>query len=162
MTLHEKFDNMSVQDALPKFCRIAKRTRNPTDERLWKMIEFKLVNDEVAPLDEMNFLGLLCKVRGGQGERFGAELAQPIRMGYWDELEIFRCADGCQTLATKMAEEIQTKKYGPEPAKVERLSRSHDIDISKDRRDAESRRPGVTESLPWTTGQSEQFLTFLT
>ena len=34
------------------------------------MLEFKLVNDEVAPLDEMNFLGLLCKVRGGQGERF--------------------------------------------------------------------------------------------
>ncbi len=38
------------------------------------MIEFKLVNDEVAPLDEMNFLGLLCKVRGGQGERFGKGL----------------------------------------------------------------------------------------
>ena len=38
------------------------------------MIEFKLVNDEVAPLDEMNFLGLLCKVRAGQGERFGAGL----------------------------------------------------------------------------------------
>ena len=33
-------------------------------------------------------------------------------MGYWDELEIFRCADGCQTLAKKIAEEIQdTNRY---------------------------------------------------
>ena len=46
-------------------------TRSARDERLWKMFEFKLVNDEVAPLDQMNFLGLLCKVKGGQGERFG-------------------------------------------------------------------------------------------
>ena len=73
---------------------ISKR-KKAEDELLWKMIEFKLVNDEVAPLDEMNFLGLLCKVRAGQGERFGAGL-RPMLMGYWDELEIFRCADGCQ------------------------------------------------------------------
>ena len=66
------------------------------------MIEFKLVNDEVAPLDEMNFLGILCKVRAGQGKRFGAGL-KPILMGYWDELEIFRCADGCQQLAKDLS-----------------------------------------------------------
>ena len=78
------YDGMSVQDALPKFCPIAKRTKGNKDEQLWKMIEFKLVNDEVAPLDQMNFLGLLCKVRGGQGKRFGAGL-KPILMGYWDD-----------------------------------------------------------------------------
>ena len=99
------------------FCQISERTKNPTDEPLWKMLEFKLVNDEVAPLDEMNFLGLLCKVRAGQGERFGSRIIAKLPHGYWDELEIFRCADGCQTLATKMAEEIQTKEYGPEHAK---------------------------------------------
>jgi monoamine oxidase len=103
-----QFDKMSVQDALPKFCRIAKRTKGNKDERLWKMIEFKLVNDEVSPLDEMNFLGLLCKVRAGQGERFGEGLP-PIPMGYWDELEIFRCADGCQQLAKAMATEVSQK-----------------------------------------------------
>ena len=42
------YDGMSVQDALPKFCPIAKRTKGNKDERLWKMIEFKLVNDEVC------------------------------------------------------------------------------------------------------------------
>ena len=46
-----------------------------TDEPLWKMIEFKLVNDEVAPLDKMNFLGLLCKVRAGQ------DMNVPVRSG---------------------------------------------------------------------------------
>ena len=84
------------------------------DGPLWKAIEFLLVNDEVAPLDGMNFLGLLCKVRGGQGVRFGTN--DPNPMGYWDELEIFRCADGCQTLAKKMAEEIQTRYRATAPA----------------------------------------------
>lgn len=123
-------DNMSVQDALPKFCQISERKKNPTDERLWKMLEFKLVNDEVAPLDEMNFLGLLCKVRAGQGERC-VENESPLTDGYWQELEIFRCADGCQTLATKIAEKIQTKKYGPEPATVRRLTAVTHINLFK-------------------------------
>jgi monoamine oxidase len=103
------FDNMTVQQALHRVFGLAERKSGNKDERLWKMLEFKLVNDEVGPLDEMNFLGLLCKVRGGQGERFGEGL-RPILMGYWDELEIFRCADGCQLLAKKMAEEIRQKK----------------------------------------------------
>ncbi len=125
-----KYDNMSVQEALPKFCQISERTKNPADEPLWQMLEFKLVNDEVAPLDEMNFLGLLCKVRGGQGERFSPDLPS-LADGYWDELEIFRCADGCQTLATKLAEKIQTKKYGPEPATVRRLTAVTHIHLSR-------------------------------
>ena len=106
--LLKPFDGMSVQEALPKYCKIAKRIKGNKDEQLWKMVEFKLVNDEVAPLDQMNFLGLLCKVRGGQGDRFGAGLS-PILDGYWRELEIFRCADGCQQLAKKMEEEINRK-----------------------------------------------------
>jgi monoamine oxidase len=102
----KKFDGMSVQEALTKIFKIAKRTKE--DKLLWKMIEFKLVNDEVAPLDKMNFLGLLCKVRGGQGEHFGFG-SLPLSMRYWDELEIFRCADGCQQLAKEMAKEIKEK-----------------------------------------------------
>ena len=27
-------------------------------------------------------------------------------MGYWNELEIYRCADGCQTLARKVSAEL--------------------------------------------------------
>jgi monoamine oxidase len=110
----EQFDKMSVADAL------VHRYGVKRSERLWKMIEFKLVNDEVAPLDEMNFLGLLCKVKAGQGVRFRSddtgdlkERLMRVLMRYWNELEIFRCADGCQTLATKMADEIRTK-YGAE------------------------------------------------
>jgi monoamine oxidase len=109
LDLLKRYDNMSVADALEKLCRVS-----PNEQRLWKMIEFKLVNDEVAPLDQMNFLGLLCKVRGGQGIRFRFEddkdKTTPL-MRYWDELEIFRCADGCQTLAKKIAEEIQSKEF---------------------------------------------------
>ena len=138
----QKYDNMSVQEALPKFCQISERTKNPTDEPLWKMLEFKLVNDEVAPLDEINFLGLLCKVRAGQGERFFPDLPS-LPDGYWDELEIFRCADGCQTLATKIAQKIQTRDYGPEPANVRRLTAVTHINLStKVGVTLGSRRPG--------------------
>jgi monoamine oxidase len=125
-----EFDKMSVQEALPRCCKISERYKDTADEPLWQMLEFKLVNDEVAPLDEMNFLSLLCKVRAGQGDRMNPALPG-LRDGYWDELEIFRCADGCQTLATKIAEKIQTKKYGPEPAAVRRLVAVTHINISK-------------------------------
>jgi Monoamine oxidase len=101
-------DLTTVADALQKRYGVS------PSELLWKMLEFKLVNDEVAPLDKMNFLGLLCKVRAGQGLRFRFEdkddKITPL-MRYWDELEIFRCADGCQALATKMANEIQSKGF---------------------------------------------------
>lgn len=101
------------------FRRVADVLKSPPynvspNEPLWKLLEFKLVNDEVAPLEQMNFLGLLCKVRAGQGMRFRFEDPQdkttPL-MRYWDELEIFRCGDGCQALATKMAEEFQSKEF---------------------------------------------------
>lgn len=144
------YDGMSVQDALPKFCPIAKRTKGNKDERLWKMIEFKLVNDEVAPLDEMNFLGLLCKVRGGQGQRFGAGL-KPILMGYWDELEIFRCADGCQELAKRMTTEISQKDGKIWPNTMVKV-----IDISKD--DVRLTWVPVRNGTPDTgSGQVERF-----
>jgi len=89
---------------------------SPT-EPLWKLLQFKLVNDEVAPLEKMNYLGLLCKVRAGQGIFFrfedpkDPEDKKKSLMRYWDELEIFRCADGCQTVAKKIAEEIQSKEF---------------------------------------------------
>jgi monoamine oxidase len=78
----------------------------------------------------MNFLGLLCKVRGGQGERFGKGLP-PIRMGYWNELEIFRCADGCQKLAEKIAEEITStdRERKLSPAKLLHRRAVTDINI---------------------------------
>ena len=78
------------------------------DERLWMEVEYLLVNNEVAPLEEMSFLGLLCKVRAGQLARFITEdTPESHLMNYWNELEIFRCADGCQTMANKMAYEIK-------------------------------------------------------
>jgi monoamine oxidase len=92
------FDNMSVADVLRKH-GVA-----PTSS-LWKMLELRLVNDEVAPLEQMNYLGLLCKVKGGQGDQ--TDLGDSRNMGYWEELEIFRCADGCQSLADQMVAEIK-------------------------------------------------------
>jgi monoamine oxidase len=119
----QQYDNMSVTHAFENFDKVLNDPQYspiPRNGLLWKMLEFKLVNDEVAPLDEMNFLGLLCKVRAGQGKRCVEDDHAPscIKDGYWEELEIFRCADGCQTLANKVADKIQTKQYGPEPAKV--------------------------------------------
>ena len=130
-------DFKSVADALKNRYKVS-----PT-EPLWKMLEFKLVNDEVAPLDKMNFLGLLCKVRAGQGITFRFEddkdKTTPL-MRYWDELEIFRCADGCQALATKIAEDFQSKdfqkKYGARTT-LNLSTAVTDIDLSQ------SKAPGV-------------------
>ena len=104
------WDKMSVADALDQL-------HVPRNSRVWKMLELLLVNDEVAPLEQMNYLGLLCKVKGGQAPRLVPdELKKPCDptkpkipnlMGYWEELEIFRCADGCQALALKMAQQIE-------------------------------------------------------
>lgn len=94
------YDAMSVASALEKIYHV------PRGGTLWKGLQFLLVNNEVAPLEAMNFLGLLCKVRGGQGRTLDG---QSLQTGYWDELEIFRCADGCQKLADKMKTEIETK-----------------------------------------------------
>jgi monoamine oxidase len=101
----DKYDKMSVADALVQLYGVKR------DERLWKAIEFKLVNDEVAPLDRMNFLGLLCKVRGGQNARFGSDDTDDLKerlmklcMRHWKH------ADGCQRLATEMAEEERMKR----------------------------------------------------
>jgi monoamine oxidase len=69
--------------------------------RLWKATQHLLVHDNVSSLEEMNLLGLLCQVKGGQTGTIGEPL-----MGYWDELEIYRCADGCQRLALEIAREV--------------------------------------------------------
>jgi monoamine oxidase len=98
----QDWDNQSVADVLTREHGVIKNSQ------LWKMLQLRLVNDEVAQLEQMNYLGLLCKVKGGQSERF--QLDDPDPMGYWEELEIFRCADGCQSLADKMVAEI--KKNG--------------------------------------------------
>jgi monoamine oxidase len=75
--------------------------------RLHLGIEHLLVNNNVAPLDQLNLLGLMCLVKGGQ---FGPQDTQ--LMGYWEELEIFRAAEGCQTLARAMAGEFATAWRG--------------------------------------------------
>jgi monoamine oxidase len=95
------WDGMSVADAL-----IGLGVKRGS--RLWLALHMLLVNDNVKPLEQLNYLGLLCLVRGGQFDTIKKEDAL---MGYWNELEIYRCADGCQTLALKMAADIQGRKY---------------------------------------------------
>jgi len=130
------YDNTSVAYALEYRYKVKR------DSPLWKALQFKLVNDEVAPLDEMNFLGLLCKVKAGQSVRFSDDDLQgkARRMRYWNELEIFRCADGCQTLAKKIAEEIQSEKFKSQykaKVKVHTSKAVTRIDLSK------TKTPGV-------------------
>jgi monoamine oxidase len=98
---------VSVAEALEKRFGV-KRT-----ERLWLATELLLVNNNVARLEQMSFLALLCLVRGGQTERRGGKpvtIAPNPLMGYWDELEIYRCGDGCQRLAQAIADEVRARK----------------------------------------------------
>ena len=83
------------------------------NSHLWQALQLLLVNNNVAQLDQMNFLALLCLVRGGQtGGRPGkpVTIAPNPLMGYWNELEIYRCGDGCQRLALAIADEVRHTK----------------------------------------------------
>ncbi|MEU8365256.1 NAD(P)/FAD-dependent oxidoreductase [Nonomuraea sp. NPDC048882] len=102
-----KYDQMSVADALEKRFGVSK------DGRLWKAMELLLVNNNVASLEQMNFLALLCLVRGGQtGHRAGKPVtsAQDSLMGFWNEVETYRCGDGCQRLALMIAAEVRARE----------------------------------------------------
>ena len=95
-------DHTSVAHALETQFQVVRNSEQ------WRTLELLLVNDNVAQLDQMNFLGLLCLVRGGQVER--ATIAPNSLMGYWHELEIYRCGDGCQRLALAIADEVHHRK----------------------------------------------------
>jgi hypothetical protein len=97
----KKFDSLSVGDLLARTLKITRGSR------LWLAMELLLVNNNVASLDELNLLALLCLVKGGQ---FGA--ADKALMGYWTELEVFRSAEGCQSLALALAHEFETTLQG--------------------------------------------------
>lgn len=98
-TIHAKqiadWDRMSVAARLTAL-GIAKGSR------IWMAMELLLCNNNVAPLEKLNYLGMLCLVRGNR------LVGQPDDdlLGYWTELEIFRCANGCQTIAERMAKSI--------------------------------------------------------
>ena len=101
----ESLDRTSVAHALEH------RFGVKPSEPLWKAVELLLVNNNVLPLDQTSFLALLCLVRGGQtGLRAGkpVTIGDPL-MGYWDELEIYRCGDGCQRLALEIAAEVAAR-----------------------------------------------------
>jgi monoamine oxidase len=117
------FDLLSVADLLVRTLRIARGSR------LFLAMEHLLVNNNVAPLDELNLLGLMCLVKGGQFTAKDDKL-----MGYWKELEIFRASEGCQALAFAMAAEF--KKLRPDHLKTSHAVTK--IDLAK--------RPEVT----WT------------
>jgi monoamine oxidase len=100
-------DHTSVAHALETQFQVVRNSEQ------WRALELLLVNDNVAQLDQMNFLSLLCLVRGGQTER---RAGKPVTiepnplMGYWNELEIYRCGDGCQRLALAIADEVHHMK----------------------------------------------------
>jgi monoamine oxidase len=100
-------DRMSVAEALSNQFQVSKGSR------LWHAMELLLVNNNVARLEQSSFLALLCLVRGGQTERRAGKpvtIAPDPLMGYWNELEIYRCGDGCQRLALAISAEIHARK----------------------------------------------------
>jgi monoamine oxidase len=143
-----EYDKWSVARALETKYQVKR------DGPLWKALRFKLVNDEVAPLDEMNFLGLLCKVRAGQSVEFSNDDpdGRACLMRYWNELEIFRCADGSQTLATEIAKDIMNN-YGA-TIKMRRAVTGIDIRTKK----CVQKRPGVDPNKPCVVLESRQVI----
>lgn len=100
-------DRMSVAEALETRFQVSRSSR------LWQAMELQLVNNNVGRLEQMSFLALLCLVRGGQTElRAGkpVTIAPDPLMGYWNELEIYRCGEGCQRLALAIAAEVHARK----------------------------------------------------
>jgi monoamine oxidase len=130
----QKFDKMSVADALTSYYGVIKDSKTKyqqfdvTHKRLWMGLELLLVNDEVSPLEKMNFLGLLCKVKAGQQVN---DKAYSNPMGYWHDLEIFRCADGCDTMATKIADEILARPKANSLPNVMRNTAVTRIELSR-------------------------------
>lgn len=99
----DTLDRTSVAEALERRFGVSRT------ERLWQAMELLLVNNNVARLEHMSFLALLCLIRGGQTERRAGKpvtIAPDPLMGYWDELEIYRCGEGCQRLAQAIAAEV--------------------------------------------------------
>jgi monoamine oxidase len=95
------YDNESVAVAL-------RRLKVVPDSRLWLSVRQMLEHDNVAPLERMNYLGLLCLVRGGRYGRI-ADTAEDRLLGYWEELEVYRCANGAQQLPCAIADEVRGK-----------------------------------------------------
>jgi monoamine oxidase len=96
-------DRTTVAQALERQFRI------PPGSMLWRALELFLVNNNVSRLETMNYLALLCLIRGGQRSTWNgrpATVAKDPLMGYWDELEIYRCADGCQRMARELAADV--------------------------------------------------------
>src|SRR5262249_27252735 len=73
-------------------------------------------------------------------------------MRYWNELEIFRCADGSQTLATKIAEDI-VKNYGA-TIRMRRAVTAIDIRTQK----CAQKKPGVDPNKPCVVLESRQVI----
>ena len=91
-----KLDKMSVADKLTAL-KIKKT------DLLWKTMEMYLGNNNVvAALTDQNYLALLCLVKGGMLP------PDPDLMGYWQETEVFRGAEGYQTLAVRMGAELKS------------------------------------------------------
>jgi monoamine oxidase/V8-like Glu-specific endopeptidase len=113
----KEYDGRSVADFLTKDLHIVRGSR------LWMAMELLLVNNNVAPLEDMNLLGLLCLVNGGKFEQEDTHL-----MGYWTELEIFRSSEGCQSLALALARDLVSSD---QRAQVRRRTVVTAIDLSQ-------------------------------
>jgi monoamine oxidase len=100
-SLLKRFDDLSVAQKLSLL-----GIKN--SELLWKGMKALVQNNNVAALEEMNYLGLLCLINGG---RYRTTEDRDGWLGYWRETEVFRCNDGSWALANAIATELDTKSY---------------------------------------------------
>jgi monoamine oxidase len=110
----KEYDKSSVADKLvkligPKPIKKVKETKKERQTRLlWRLMEIWFGTDHVSPIEDFSYLALLCLVKGGQ---LGDDKTDPDLMGYWEHLETYRCAQGNQSLASRMAKKLKEKPH---------------------------------------------------
>lgn len=105
----EDADKLDAQDVATALGRIADEIfSDPADRALvLQMAAFHLENDDLVPLAQQSWLGLLAVVAGHGGQ------------GYFDDSETFRCASGNDALAHALAADLGDRVRLGEP--VERI-----------------------------------------
>ncbi len=69
------------------------------------LLTFQFENDNLAPIAKQSYLGLLTQVKGGS--------INGDTSTYWDTVEVFRCANGNQTLADVLTQDLNVKINNP-------------------------------------------------
>lgn len=110
-TTIQAWDHISLADKLREW-RVGKET--------WRVIERELENNNAAPIDQQSYLSVLCQVKGYAGNMNCDS--------FWDEVEVFRCAQGNQTLCDCLCTALDVK-YQESVQAITSLSQANKVQV---------------------------------